>query len=354
MDTVVLLCRLALAAVFLTAAAGKLVDLDSSRESLRGFHVPKELARILGTLLPFAELAVAVALIPRPTAIAGAIGALVLLVGFIAGITNALRKGEAPPCNCFGAIHSAPASKTTLARNVALAAVAVVAVAAGPGPSIGDWVSGGNGAGDAALGAAAAAVGMLALLVPVWLDNRRLRGDLAAADERIRQIPQGLRVGTVAPEFTIPDGHGGTQSLSTLLERGKPVILVFTIAGCGPCEPMVPDLLRLQQIAADRATIALVGLHTIQHYDRLRETHGGDLLLIDAVKEDPSLGQELDELAEIAHLYDIHDSPGAVLVTASGSIGSTVVAGRPAIEALIRLTLTGGPAAPSPRTPVAA
>lgn len=350
MDTVVLLLRLILAAVFVVAAVGKFIDLRSSRESLVGFGIPERPAAFLGTVLPFAELAVAVALVPRPSAQWGAAGALTLLIAFVAGISNALRKGEAPPCNCFGAIHSAPASKTTLARNILLGAGAAVALGAGPGPSVGGWVDGHSGSKDVAIGVAIAAVALLALIVPLYLENRRLKAELADKEARISRIPHGLRIGSLAPEFSVPDVDGGRMTLSSLLERGKPVILVFAIAGCGPCEPMIPTLRRLQAIAGDRLTVALLGLHTVEHYDRLREAHGGDLRLIEAVAKDPTLDAELEEMREIAHLYDIHDSPGAVLVTAAGTIGSTVVAGRPAVEALIRLTLEGTFAPPRAAT----
>jgi peroxiredoxin/uncharacterized membrane protein YphA (DoxX/SURF4 family) len=346
MDSVVLAARIVLAAVFIVAAAGKFVDLKGSRASLVGFGVPQRLADLLGTLLPFAELAVAIALIPGSTALAGGIGALVLLGSFVAGISNALRKGEAPPCNCFGAIHSAPASRTTLARNIALAALAVVVVGWGPGPEIGSWVDARSAAELVAVATGAAALALLLIAPPMWLENRRLRTDLAAADDRLKRIPPGLRVGSLAPEFSLPDGEGGTMTLSSLLRPGKPVVLVFTIAGCGPCEPMLPSLRRLQEIAADRVTIGLIGIHSIKHYDRMIEAHGGDLRLADAVVEDPSLEREIDETGDVAHLYDIHDSPGAVAVTAAGTIASTVVSGRPAVEALIRLTMNGRLVAP--------
>lgn len=336
-----LAARVVLAVVFATSAAGKLADLRGSRASLAGFGVPQRTATVLGTLLPFAELAVAIALIHRPSAQWGGVGALALLVAFIGGIARALRRGEAPPCNCFGAIHSAPASRTTLVRNVGLAAVAVVAVGWGPGPAIDTWVSARSVAELTTVGLGITALVLLAVGAPVWLDNRRLRGDIAAAEDRVRRIPPGLRVGSLAPEFSLPDGTGGRLTLTSLLAPGRPVVLVFTVAGCGPCETLVPDLRRLQMIAAERVTIALVGIHTLERYDRVRERHAGELLLIDAVKEDPRLQEELDELIEVSHAYDVHHSPGAVLVTPAGTIGSALVDGRPAIEALIRLTISG-------------
>jgi peroxiredoxin/uncharacterized membrane protein YphA (DoxX/SURF4 family) len=344
MSSVVLAARLLLAAVFATAAVGKFMDLKGSRASLVGFGVPQRAAAPLGVALPVLELAVAIALVPRPSAVWGAVGALVLLTAFGAGIANALRKGEAPDCNCFGAIHSAPASWTTLARNLALTGVAVVALGWGPGPAVDAWVADRTAAELVAVGLGVVLLVLLMLAIPTWIENRRLRADLSEARERITAIPQGLAVGSLAPEFSVPDGYGGTIALSSLLARGRPVALVFTVAGCGPCEPLVPELRRVQEIAADRLTLALVGVSTIERYDRARERHGGNLMLIDAVKEDPGLQDELDQLIEVTHAYDVHDSPSAVLVTPAGTIGSPLVHGRPAIEALLRVALAEAPA----------
>jgi hypothetical protein len=57
-----------LAAVFATAGAAKLLDQAGSRRALIGFGVPKSLAPALGGALPIAEIAVALSLVPRPSA----------------------------------------------------------------------------------------------------------------------------------------------------------------------------------------------------------------------------------------------------------------------------------------------
>src|SRR5436190_9813873 len=117
MDTVVVLSRIVLAVVFATAGVGKLLDLEGSRRAVRDFGVPDGLANAAGLLLPIVELAVAVGLIFAPTAQWAGAAALLLLLLFIGGITNALRHGVAPDCHCFGQIHSEPAGKGTLIRN---------------------------------------------------------------------------------------------------------------------------------------------------------------------------------------------------------------------------------------------
>ena len=113
-----------LALVFVVAGAAKLADRAGSRKAVADFGVPSSLASPLATLLPLAELAVAAALIPAASAWWGALGALALLLLFVAGISINLARGKKPECHCFGQLHSAPAGWRTLARNGALAAIA--------------------------------------------------------------------------------------------------------------------------------------------------------------------------------------------------------------------------------------
>src|SRR5215210_7850679 len=126
MDTTLFIARLLLALVFLVAGVAKLADRTGSRQAVVDFGLPKFLAAPLGVLLPLAELAVAVALIPASTAWWGALGALALLLLFVAGIGVNLARGRKPDCHCFGQLHSAPAGWSTLLRNGALAAVAAL------------------------------------------------------------------------------------------------------------------------------------------------------------------------------------------------------------------------------------
>jgi hypothetical protein len=103
------------------AGLTKLADLKGSQRAMRDFGVPALLAPTLGILLPVAELAVAVTLFASMSAWWGALGALVLLLLFVGGISYNLAHGRQPDCYCFGQLHSAPASWPTLIRNGALA-----------------------------------------------------------------------------------------------------------------------------------------------------------------------------------------------------------------------------------------
>ena len=100
-----------LAVVFVAAGAAKLADRAGSRQAVADFGVPSSLATPLATLLPLAELAVAAALIPAASAWWGALGALALLLLFVAGIGINLARGRKPDCHCFGSLSSGPISR---------------------------------------------------------------------------------------------------------------------------------------------------------------------------------------------------------------------------------------------------
>jgi uncharacterized membrane protein YphA (DoxX/SURF4 family) len=109
LDTALLIARLLLILIFAVAGASKLADRAGSRRAVTDFGLPTSLAAPLAILLPLAELAVAAALIPASTAWWGALGALALLLAFVAGISLNLARGNQPECHCFGQLHSAPA-----------------------------------------------------------------------------------------------------------------------------------------------------------------------------------------------------------------------------------------------------
>src|SRR5687767_10184803 len=102
MEVVLLVARLLLAAVFFLAAATKLVDRAGARRAAVDFGVPAAVARPFAFILPLAELAVAGALLPGASARWGALGALALLLVFVAAIALNLARGRKPDCRCFG------------------------------------------------------------------------------------------------------------------------------------------------------------------------------------------------------------------------------------------------------------
>jgi methylamine dehydrogenase accessory protein MauD len=324
--TVVLVARLALAVVFATAGAGKLIDQPGSRRALADFGVPERALPVTSILLPLAELATAIALLFPALARWGAIAAVALLLAFIAGIGRALARGEAPDCHCFGQIHSAPAGRGTLARNAGLALVAALVVWGAPGPSVTGWLSDRVGGELVVLGSAGVALLLALAAMRLWRVNRGLRRELEAARDELALFPAGLPVGATAPEFSLPSMHGEMVTLKSLCDRGKPVLLVFTAPKCGPCWGLMPDLRRWQATLADSLTVAIVSIGGQGENREVIEEHG----IVDGF---------LENGGEAMNAYRVRATPSAVLVSPEGRVTSQSVEGWHPIEPLVRFKL---------------
>ena len=94
LDILLLIARLLLAAVFVVAGITKLADRAGSRDSLIGCGLPRSLAVPFGLALPVVELVIAVTLIPTDSSWWGALGALALLLLFIAAIGFNLARDD--------------------------------------------------------------------------------------------------------------------------------------------------------------------------------------------------------------------------------------------------------------------
>src|SRR5436190_22595327 len=212
MSLLLLFARVLLCAVFLVAGLAKLADLAGSRQAMRDFGVTSKLADVFGVFLPLAELAVAVALIFPLTVSWGAVGALALLLIFVAGIGYNLAQGRTPDCHCFGQLHSAPAGWFTLIRNLVLAGVAGLVVGFGrntSGPGVMEWLGTLTiTQGFELLGGALVLVLLLGegwLLMQMMTQQGRLLLRIEALEKRLGVVPQpaapaaGLAVGTPAP-----------------------------------------------------------------------------------------------------------------------------------------------------------
>jgi methylamine dehydrogenase accessory protein MauD len=352
-DIALLIARLLLALVFVVAGVAKLADPVGSRQAIADFGVPVSLATPLGIFLPLAELAVAAALIPSATAWGGALGALVLLLLFAAGIGINLARGHRPDCHCFGQLHSAPAGRSTLARNGVLAAVAAFIL----------W-QGYEGAGSSGFGwlgsltssqLVVLTIGLvvLVLLVAQWWvlmhllrQNGRLlvrlealeSGHAPGAAEPSRngsQTPAGLPVGSPAPNFELPDLHGEKLTLDSLRAPGQQVMLIFTDPDCDPCTALLPGIGRWQRDYADEMAVSLISRGDPEENRAKSAEHGVERVM-------------LQQDWEVADVYQVDGTPSAVLVRPDGTIGSSLALGAEAVEALAAQAV----GAPAPDTPV--
>lgn len=353
MNTAVLLARLLLAGVLLVAGAGKLLDLEASRRAVAGFGVPRMLARVSGTLLPFAELGIAVALVVHPSSRWAAVVAVALLVVFIAGIARALARGEEPDCGCFGALHSAPAGRGQIIRNALLAALGIFVIAAGPGRATDAWISGPSATQALVAAFAVASVALAALAATLLRQRQHLRESLAGMRTVVETIPPGLPIGSPAPELAVRGLDGEIFTLSELRARGLPVALIFGVPGCGPCSLLLAEAPLWRETLAERITLGFVGLGAYKRFEEASRRTG--LSIQEVYERDPELEQEMTELDAVIGSYRVHATPGAVLVTPEGTIASATVDGRLAIMALIRLAVSGrGQPGLATRPPVAA
>ncbi len=324
MATIVLGLRVGLAAVFLAAGIGKLLDLPGSRRALTDFGVPERATRAASILLPATEIAVAVALIFRPSARWGAVAALLLLAAFIVGIGRALARGEEPDCHCFGQIHSAPAGPLTLARNALLAAFAVVILAYGSGPAVDTWVSARSASVLVAVGVGIFALAAVAYALTTRRELSRLRRDLEIA--RKAAVGRfGLPVGSDAPSFGLGDLRGETVTLTDLRQRGQPLLLVFMAPGCGPCLALASKVHQWQRTLSARLTIAVITTGAPEHNAALAEEGLEDVLL--------------QEGTEVNDMYGIRVTPSAVSISSEGRIASAIGESEFGIEPLLRLAL---------------
>lgn len=346
MGAALLVCRLLLAGVFALAGATKLADLDGSRRAVAEFGVPERLAGTVGVLLPVLELTVAALLVPLFSARFAALAAGVLLVAFCAGIANALAHGREPDCHCFGQVHSAPAGLKTLARNAVLLALAGFVAVGGwkrAGVSATHWVTRVQAAWLVAIGAGLVVLCLVGFVVWFCLQllaqNGRTLGRLEALEETLNQTLSGLgmvedeplgnglqggglAVGSTAPAFELEDLHGERHSLASLLSAGRPLIVVFSDAGCGPCHALMPELARWQDEYADALTLAVIASGDVEQNRAKANEHGLEPVL-------------LQKEREVSDAYESYGTPTAVVVDPDGRVASPAVGGEPAIRTLV-------------------
>jgi thiol-disulfide isomerase/thioredoxin len=281
----------------------------------------------VGWLLPIVELAVASLLLLQPLARAGGVAAVLLLTAFIVAVANALRQGRAPDCHCFGQLHSSPAGRGTIARNIALMAPAALVVVGGPGD-----VLDGAGTEGAALVAVSALAAALAMATITLVRERRL---LLQPDAGL--LP--LDIGTPAPKLRLRDAEGSPVEMGDVIAADRPTVFVFVAPGCGPCKALLPRLDQWRSALAERVELVLISAPPPE---------GGPTS--EAPTWTPYTVWDIENAATRA--YRLPGTPAAVLVDTDGAVASAPAMASEAIEALIRVARR--PRLPSQRPRAAA
>jgi peroxiredoxin len=149
-----------------------------------------------------------------------------------------------------------------------------------------------------------------------------------------RPEPAGLPVGTLAPDFELPDLLGARHKFSEY--RGRDSLLIFFNPNCGFCTKMAGELAALPVTGGDgMATPLVVTTGDVAENRALVEKYGIRCVVL------------RQEQMEVASQFRAHGTPMGYRIDAAGRIASELTIGA---ESLLQLA---GAIAPRPSAPVA-
>jgi thiol-disulfide isomerase/thioredoxin/uncharacterized membrane protein YphA (DoxX/SURF4 family) len=339
MEVLLLLIRIFLSVVFALAGVGKLLDLQGSEKAVKEFGVPGDVARAVAIALPIAELLCAALLLPVATAWLGAAGAFLLLAVFIGGMIWQMAKGNAPDCHCFGAIHSEPVSKKSLMRNIVFAGLAFFLVARGAdnqGLSFTDLT--GEMAIQLFLGLVT--IGLLGAVV-FYLKKiseqqtqimRRIEilevvategGGREVTREEAGDPHDSLPIGSIAPDFELPDISGKIVTFEHLLLRAKPLLFFFVSPTCKPCEALLPEIEEWQAELKDKVEFVFISSgNAVTNAEKFAGTGFKTILL--------------QQDKEVSARFNAKWTPTAIFINADGIVASHLSVGDEGIRDLVK------------------
>jgi peroxiredoxin len=167
----------------------------------------------------------------------------------------------------------------------------------------------------------------LLIAVGTWIgyqlvrQNGRILLRLESIERRLGSRPPaqrreavGLTVGTVAPDFELPDLGGVSHKLSEF--RGRDVLLIFFNPKCGFCTKMADDLAALPlEAGGGRAMPLVVTTGDPEENRRLVERHGIRCVVL------------LQEEMEVASQCHAHGTPMGYRIDRAGRIASELAVG---------------------------
>ena len=138
-----------------------------------------------------------------------------------------------------------------------------------------------------------------------------------------RIVRDGLKAGTPAPAFSLPDIHGGTVSLDQF--RGRKVLLVFSDPQCGPCDMLAPKLVRFHRKHGNNGlAVVMVGRGDGEENRKKATQHGIAFPVV------------LQEKWKLSREYGIFATPTGFLIGQDGVIVRNVATGPDEVMALAR------------------
>ena len=139
------------------------------------------------------------------------------------------------------------------------------------------------------------------------------------ANSKIKR--DGLKAGTVAPEFRLPQFDGGELALSQL--RGRSVLLVFSNPRCGPCNTLAPKLQKFHRKHPELELILISRESLEENLAKVKEHR----LTFPVV---------LQKQWEVSRAYAYFATPVAYLIDPDGVIAADVAVGVDAIAKLMK------------------
>jgi uncharacterized membrane protein YphA (DoxX/SURF4 family) len=119
LDAVGTLVRLGLAAVWLVSGVLKALDPDQTFVAVRAYDVlPEAGVEVVAAVLPFLEIALGLLLLVGVGARAVAVLSALLLVAFLAGVSQAWARGLSIDCGCFGGGGAVDPGNTTYVQEI--------------------------------------------------------------------------------------------------------------------------------------------------------------------------------------------------------------------------------------------
>jgi peroxiredoxin len=130
----------------------------------------------------------------------------------------------------------------------------------------------------------------------------------------------GLKPGTVAPEFRLARVDGGELALSEL--RGRLVLLVFSSPHCGPCNTLAPKLQKFHRKHPD-LELVMISRESVDENRAKVKKHGLTFPVL------------LQKQWEVSRDYAYFATPVAYLIDGAGVIAADVAAGVDAVVDLM-------------------
>jgi peroxiredoxin len=151
--------------------------------------------------------------------------------------------------------------------------------------------------------------------------SKRLPGSKPLRSSRIER--NGLKPGSLAPDFTTPDLYG--RSISLQQYRGRRLVLVFSDPHCGPCNQLAPSLARLyRRRGAITTELVVISRGEIEENRQKAETYGFEFPVI------------IQDRWKLSRKYGIFGTPVAFLIGEDGLTKREVAVGFEAIRMLLR------------------